>query len=180
LTRHAPALVLGCTGSLGTHLVRSLLARGTPVVGLVRRPRPDSPFKRERLFEQVRIVRGDINDADALARLLAVHEVGAVYQCAAGDSPPGTHALTRRVMSAVATGRPEAAVVVPLAAGTPAPRFRTTATGGLRVAFVRLSSITPDAVAAMTAAADVVAAADPVPTTGLWVTADRPSLPRAA
>lgn len=173
-TRPGRALVLGCTGHLGSRVTQSLLARGWHVVGLVHGHRPESDFFRRRLHDRVSVVRGPIEDADRLASLIAVHEIDAVFQCAAVPEPlPATHALTHRVLSAVAAANPAAAVVVPLAADAPAPSFRNTA--GLRVAFVRLVELSAEALAD---AAVAVAALDAAPPAGLWI--DPPPAARRA
>jgi len=70
--------ITGATGFLGQHLVSTLLSQGVSVRVLARRDTADMPWS-----GRVEIVRGDLADADALARLVAgatsvVHSAGLV------------------------------------------------------------------------------------------------------
>lgn len=91
-----PVFVTGCTGFLGSWVVRELLDRGAAVVGLVRDRVPDSDFLRDRLFEQMRIVRGRIEDRGRLIQALAIHEAAVVFHLAG----PPADALDREAIRA--------------------------------------------------------------------------------
>jgi nucleoside-diphosphate-sugar epimerase len=71
------ALVTGATGFVGGHLVDRLLARGDAVTALVR-----SPAKARALTDRgVRLVQGDLDSHDAMARAAAGQDV--IYHVAA-------------------------------------------------------------------------------------------------
>jgi len=65
--------VTGGTGFVGAHLVKALRARGDRVTCLVRRPPPDLTERPG--WRDVRVERGDLDDADALRRGCAGAEV---------------------------------------------------------------------------------------------------------
>ncbi len=65
--------VTGGTGFVGAHLVKALRARGDRVTCLVRRPPPDLAERPG--WRDVRVERGDLDDADALRRGCAGAEV---------------------------------------------------------------------------------------------------------
>jgi hypothetical protein len=105
-------LVLGCTGFVGTWLVRGLLARGAEVIGLVRDPDRDSDFFRDKLYQRVHVVRGRADDLPRLRSLIDVYEVQSVFQFAAG--PDGSsEACTRTVLAAAGSVQ----VVIPAPLG---------------------------------------------------------------
>lgn len=105
-------LVLGCTGFLGTWVVRGLLARGAEVVGLVRDPNRPSDFFRDKLYRHVHVVRGRADDRVRLRSLVHTYEVQTVFQLAAG--PDGVAGETTRAAVAAAGAVP---VVVPVRQG---------------------------------------------------------------
>jgi len=70
-----PTLVTGATGFVGWHVARRLLDRGDRVRALARDP------ARVRELEGIEIARGDLRDADSLAR--AVEGCGVVFHVAA-------------------------------------------------------------------------------------------------
>jgi nucleoside-diphosphate-sugar epimerase len=78
-------LVTGCTGFLGSAVVRELLGHGAEVVGLVRDRVADAEFTRHRLTGKVHVVHGRAEDLFRVHSALAVHEVRAVFHLAAGD-----------------------------------------------------------------------------------------------
>lgn len=75
--------VTGATGFLGGWLVKELLERQARVVVLVRDSVPRSMFMRERLGDQVDVVRGDVTDQALLRRTLCEYEVSTVFHLAA-------------------------------------------------------------------------------------------------
>lgn len=77
------ALVTGATGLLGSWLVASLQARGARVVALVRDLVPDSLFYTSASGTRAVTVFGDVRDGRLLERVLAEHEVDAVFHLAA-------------------------------------------------------------------------------------------------
>lgn len=78
-----PTFVTGATGFLGGWLVRWLLEVGADVVCLVRDWVPQSELVRTKLLEQVKVVRGDINDLRLLERILGEYEIDTVFHLAA-------------------------------------------------------------------------------------------------
>jgi hypothetical protein len=106
-------LVLGCTGFVGTWLVRGLLARGAEVIGLVRNSDCHSDFFRDKLYQRVHVVRGRADDLPRLRSLVDVYDVQSVFQFAAGPTDSG-EAVTRTVLRAAGS----AAVVLPSRPGT--------------------------------------------------------------
>jgi CDP-glucose 4,6-dehydratase len=78
-----PAFVTGATGLLGGWLVRRLVAARAQVVCLVRDWVPQAQLIREGLVDQVRVVRGDLQDGRLLERILGEYEIAAVFHLAA-------------------------------------------------------------------------------------------------
>ena len=119
------AFVTGGTGFVGAHLVQALRARGDRVTCLVR-----SPTKAQALgWTDVRIVRGDLHDARALAEGCADADV--VYHVAGLIAARNMDAFlaanrdgTKRVQAAAegAPRRPRLVLVSSQAAGGPNPR----------------------------------------------------------
>jgi nucleoside-diphosphate-sugar epimerase len=104
--------VLGCTGFLGTEIVRGLLARGAEVVGLVRDAARPSDFFRDKLYKRVHVVRGRAEDVHRLRHLFGVNETQLVFQCAA-DPRGAAEEYTRTAIAAA--GRTP--IVVPVCLG---------------------------------------------------------------
>jgi CDP-glucose 4,6-dehydratase len=75
--------VTGCTGLLGSWLVRDLLARGAQVVGLVRDQVAGSQLVRSGLMERMDVVRGGVEDHPLMERALAEYEIQTVFHLAA-------------------------------------------------------------------------------------------------
>ncbi len=78
-----PVLVTGASGFLGGWLVRRLLDCGAELVCLVRDWVPGSQLARERLTNNVNLVRGDILDQALLERILGEYEINTVFHLAA-------------------------------------------------------------------------------------------------
>jgi CDP-glucose 4,6-dehydratase len=78
-----PVLVTGATGLLGSWLVPELQRRGARVVALVRDLVPDSLFHTGGAAESCVIVLGDVVDGRLVERVLAEHEIDAVFHLAA-------------------------------------------------------------------------------------------------
>lgn len=72
-------LVTGCTGFLGSAVVRELLGRGAEVVGLVRDRAGEAALTRNQLNGRVRVVRGRVEDLFRIHSAVAIHEVNAVF-----------------------------------------------------------------------------------------------------
>ena len=118
--------VTGCTGFLGTWVVRELLGRGAVVVGLVRdRVRPSDLFD-DRLFERITVVRGRVEDRWRLESALAVHGIETVFHLAtpavalATPSDPFRHLAARwarTLLTAIRRASPAAEVVLPIPTG---------------------------------------------------------------
>jgi CDP-glucose 4,6-dehydratase len=122
---HRRVFVTGCTGFLGTWVVRELLAHGADVIGLVRdRPRPSDLFD-DRLFQRIAVVRGRVEDRWRLESAFAVHGVQTVFHLAAPavaltDPADPTYRLasrwTRTVLAAAARAVRSGEVVIPVPA----------------------------------------------------------------
>lgn len=111
-------LVTGCTGFLGTAVVRELLSRGAEVVGLVRDRAAAAEFTRHRLVGKVHVVHGRAEDLFRVHSALAVHEVRAVFNLIPADADRATATVldaTRRFDSRVPVvlARPDGAAFTP-------------------------------------------------------------------
>ncbi|MGL6096677.1 MAG: NAD-dependent epimerase/dehydratase family protein [Fimbriiglobus sp.] len=126
-------LVTGCTGFLGTWVVRELLARGAEVAGLIRADLPDSDLIRDtELADQIWVVRGPVEDGPRLRQTLAVHEIDTVFHLAAppdGLDPTGFVRRTwlHAIADAAHVAAPNATVVT---AYSTAERVLAERTGG--------------------------------------------------
>ena len=78
-----PVFVTGATGLVGSWLVKRLLEAGADVVCLVRDWVPQSELVRTGALDRVRVVRGDVNDREALERSLGEYEIDTVFHLAA-------------------------------------------------------------------------------------------------
>jgi CDP-glucose 4,6-dehydratase len=78
-----PVLVTGCTGLLGSWLTGELVDRGASVVGLIRDWVPDTELSRSGTFERIRIARGEVQDQQAIERVLGEYEIDTVFHLAA-------------------------------------------------------------------------------------------------
>jgi CDP-glucose 4,6-dehydratase len=81
--RDRPTLVTGGTGLLGGWLVRLLLDAGADLVCLVRDWVPQSLLIHNRLIDQLKVVRGEVEDQGLLERILGEYEVDTVFHLAA-------------------------------------------------------------------------------------------------
>jgi CDP-glucose 4,6-dehydratase len=78
-----PTFVTGATGLVGGWLVKRLLENGADVVCLVRDWVPQSVLVCDRLWDRVRVVRGDVTDQPLLERALGEYEIDTVIHLAA-------------------------------------------------------------------------------------------------
>lgn len=77
------ALVLGCTGQLGSYLCELLLEKSYKVYGLVRRV-SSRPLERLRHIEdRLHLLSGDLTDSPSLERALHIAAPQEIYNCAA-------------------------------------------------------------------------------------------------
>jgi CDP-glucose 4,6-dehydratase len=81
--RDRPVFVTGATGLVGAWLTRSLVEAGADVVCFVRDWVPQSELVRSHSIDQVKVVRGDICDRDALERAISEYEADTVIHLAA-------------------------------------------------------------------------------------------------
>jgi CDP-glucose 4,6-dehydratase len=81
--RRRRVFVTGCTGLLGAWLSDWLVQHGADVVGLVRDAVPGSNFYRLGLAESVVTVRGSLEDAALIERIINEYEVEIVFNLAA-------------------------------------------------------------------------------------------------
>jgi CDP-glucose 4,6-dehydratase len=110
--RDRRVFVTGCTGFLGTWVVRELLARGAVVTGLVRDRVPPSELIRDRLFNAVRVVRGRVEDRGRVQQVLAIHEIDTVFHLAGPASDPARFDLP--LYAAAREAIPAGRVIVPV------------------------------------------------------------------
>jgi len=73
----------GCTGFLGSHLAKGLVSRGANVVGLVRDHILQSYLYEGSEYKQIKMVNGELEDADLIERALGEYEVDTVFHVAA-------------------------------------------------------------------------------------------------
>jgi CDP-glucose 4,6-dehydratase len=78
-----PTFVTGATGLVGGWLVKRLVAARADVVCLVRDWVPQSVLVCDRLWDRVRVVRGDVTDQPLIERVLGEYEVDTVIHLAA-------------------------------------------------------------------------------------------------
>jgi CDP-glucose 4,6-dehydratase len=81
--RSRRVFVTGCTGLVGSWTVRALLDRGAHVVGLVRDRVSGSELVRAGLDRRIDVVRGCVESAELLERVMAEYEVETVLHLAA-------------------------------------------------------------------------------------------------
>ncbi len=81
--RDRRVLVTGCTGFVGSWLVKALVEAGAGVVGLVHRTTRGSTLARMGLEERITPAHGPVEDLSLLKRVLAEHEVQTVMHLAA-------------------------------------------------------------------------------------------------
>ncbi len=81
--RDRRVFVTGCTGLLGSAVVRELLARGAHVVGLIRDHGPASELLCGGLTPHIDVVSGDVADQALLERALGEYEIQTVLHLAA-------------------------------------------------------------------------------------------------
>lgn len=75
-----PVFVTGCTGFLGSHLVKKLIDEGAAVTGLVRDSVPPSGFYD---FKAIHAVHGSLEDYPLLERALNEYEIDTVFHVGA-------------------------------------------------------------------------------------------------
>lgn len=75
--------ITGCTGLLGSWLVKALVEKGAHVVGLMRDIVPKSNFYRFKLDKKINTVSGNIEHYNELERFLNEYEVDTVFHLAA-------------------------------------------------------------------------------------------------
>ncbi|WHY39314.1 GDP-mannose 4,6-dehydratase [Bacillus velezensis] len=75
--------VTGCTGLLGSCLVKELIDKGANVTGLVRDTVPKSNLYQGEQVKQMNIVQGALEDLDVIERALGEYEIDTVFHLAA-------------------------------------------------------------------------------------------------
>ncbi|MCP6681847.1 GDP-mannose 4,6-dehydratase [Bacillus nakamurai] len=75
--------VTGCTGLLGSYLVKELIDQGANVTGLVRDAVPKSNLYQGEQVKQMNIVHGALEDVDVIERALGEYEIDTVFHLAA-------------------------------------------------------------------------------------------------
>ncbi|WP_458738155.1 GDP-mannose 4,6-dehydratase [Bacillus pumilus] len=75
--------VTGCTGLLGSYLVKELINQGANVTGLVRDQVPRSNLYQGSQFEKMNVVQGALEDMQTIERALGEYEIDTVFHLAA-------------------------------------------------------------------------------------------------
>ncbi|MEH7800534.1 GDP-mannose 4,6-dehydratase [Bacillus pumilus] len=75
--------VTGCTGLLGSYLVKELIDQGANVTGLVRDQVPRSNLYQGSQFEKMNVVQGALEDMHTIERALGEYEIDTVFHLAA-------------------------------------------------------------------------------------------------
>lgn len=75
--------VTGCTGLLGSYLVKELIDQGANVTGLVRDQVPRSNLYQGSQFEKMNVVQGALEDMQTIERALGEYEIDTVFHLAA-------------------------------------------------------------------------------------------------
>ncbi|WP_144487525.1 GDP-mannose 4,6-dehydratase [Bacillus pumilus] len=75
--------VTGCTGLLGSYLVKELIDQGANVTGLVRDQVPRSNLYQGIQFEKMNVVQGALEDMQTIERALGEYEIDTVFHLAA-------------------------------------------------------------------------------------------------
>ncbi|MCY0092015.1 MULTISPECIES: GDP-mannose 4,6-dehydratase [Bacillus amyloliquefaciens group] len=75
--------VTGCTGLLGSCLVKELIDQGANLTGLVRDTVPKSNLYQGEQVKQMNIVQGALEDLDVIERALGEYEIDTVFHLAA-------------------------------------------------------------------------------------------------
>ncbi|MBR3379024.1 MAG: NAD-dependent epimerase/dehydratase family protein, partial [Bacillus sp. (in: Bacteria)] len=75
--------VTGCTGLLGSYLVKELIDQGANVTGLVRDQVPRSNLYQGGQFEKMNVVQGALEDMQTIERALGEYEIDTVFHLAA-------------------------------------------------------------------------------------------------
>ncbi|WP_310427802.1 GDP-mannose 4,6-dehydratase [Bacillus pumilus] len=75
--------VTGCTGLLGSYLVKELIDQGANVTGLVRDQVPRSNLYQGSQFEKMNVVKGALEDMQTIERALGEYEIDTVFHLAA-------------------------------------------------------------------------------------------------
>ncbi|RAU04507.1 sugar dehydratase [Bacillus pumilus] len=73
----------GCTGLLGSYLVKELIDQGANVTGLVRDQVPRSNLYQGSQFEKMNVVQGALEDMHTIERALGEYEIDTVFHLAA-------------------------------------------------------------------------------------------------
>ncbi|MEK5496246.1 GDP-mannose 4,6-dehydratase [Bacillus sp. FSL M8-0077] len=75
--------VTGCTGLLGSYLVKELIDQGANVTGLLRDQVPRSNLYQGSQFEKMNVVQGALEDMQTIERALGEYEIDTVFHLAA-------------------------------------------------------------------------------------------------
>lgn len=75
--------VTGCTGLLGSYLVKELIDQGANVTGLVRDQVPRSNLYQGSQIEKMNVVQGALEDMQTIERALGEYEIDTVFHLAA-------------------------------------------------------------------------------------------------
>ncbi len=82
------ALITGITGQDGSYLAELLLSKGYEVTGMVRRSSQDNLGRIEHLRTRIRVLQGDLLDANSLEKILRDSRPHEVYNLAAQSFVP--------------------------------------------------------------------------------------------
>lgn len=86
--RDRPVLITGATGLVGSYVTNSLLDQDADVICLVRDWVPQSEVVSSGNFGRTKVVRGDIQDAQLLERVIGEYEIDTIFHLAAQTIVP--------------------------------------------------------------------------------------------
>ena len=81
--KNKSVFITGCTGLLGSWMVKELLERGANITGLIRDSVPKSNLYLSGVFPEINIVRGSVEDLFLLERILSDYEIDIIFHLAA-------------------------------------------------------------------------------------------------
>jgi CDP-glucose 4,6-dehydratase len=81
--RDKRVLVTGCTGILGSWLVRDLFGLGADIVGIIRDDIPNSNLILSKYDKKINVVRGSVTDFALVERTITEYEIEVIFHLAA-------------------------------------------------------------------------------------------------
>lgn len=94
-------LVTGCTGLIGTALVRELLRSQAVVAGLIRDQIPEGDYQLDPIFRKLRVIRGRVEDRFRIQTALAIHGIQSVFHLASSTDAHHSDTGTISILAAI-------------------------------------------------------------------------------